>query len=362
MRRHARVVLAVIFFLSLAPILRAQSQATTGVIEGTVVDASASALPGATVVVRNTGTNFEQTLSTDRQGRFRALQLPLGSYRVTVSLQGFTTLVRDGLTLEVGQTITLPLKLEISAVQQEVKVTAEAPVVEKTRTEGSTRIDEKAVQNLPNNGHNFLDFTKLTPGVTIVQGPDGDELSINGQKGIENNISVDGADFNNPFFGEQRGGQRPAFTFNLDAVQEVVVVADGANAEFGRSTSGFVNVVTKSGTNDMHGSGHLYYKNQNLSARPQKADGSKDPSFDFNQGQLGATLGGPIQKDSLFYFLAFDGQRARSTKQTDPNRIEPASSRPSPASGAPTRTARSSGPTTRACSWARSTGRPAPRT
>jgi hypothetical protein len=241
---------------------------------------------------------------------------------VTVSLAGFTTLVREGLTLEVGQTITLALKLEISAVQQEVKVTAEAPIVEKTRTEGATRIDEKAVQNLPNNGHNFLDFTKLTPGVTIVQGPDGDELSINGQKGIQNNISVDGADFNNPFFGEQRGGQRPAFTFNLDAVQEVVVVADGANAEFGRSTSGFVNVVTKSGTNDFHGSSHLYYKNQSLAARPQKADGSKDPSFDFDQGQLGATLGGPIQRDSLFFFLAFDGQRASSTKQTDPNRIE----------------------------------------
>jgi hypothetical protein len=100
-------------------------------------------------------------------------------------------------------------------------------------------------------------------------------------------------------------------------------VADGANAEFGRSTSGFVNVVTKSGTNLFQGSTHLYYRNQAFAARPQKADGSKDPEFDFNQGQLGATLGGPILKDSLFFFLAFDGQRARSTKQTDPNRIEP---------------------------------------
>jgi hypothetical protein len=322
MSKPLRVALVVLCAFSLASALWAQSQATTGVIEGTVTDATGAALPGGTVVVRNTATNFEQTLTTDRQGRFRALLLPLGPYRVTVSLAGFATLVREGLNLEVGQTITLALKLEISAVQQEVKVTAQAPVIEESRTEGSTRIPEIAVQNLPNNGHNFLDFTKLTPGVTIVQGPDGDELSINGQKGIENNISVDGADFNNPFFGEQRGGQRPAFTFNLDAVQEVVVVADGANAEFGRSTSGFVNVVTKSGTNDFHGTSHLYYKNQNLSARPQKADGSKDPTFDFNQGQLGATLGGPIQKDSLFFFLAFDGQRARSTKQTDPTRIE----------------------------------------
>src|SRR5262249_47929212 len=211
---------------------------------------------------------------------------------------------------EVGATITLPMKLEISTVQQEVNVTAQAPVVEQSRTAGATYIEEKAVNNLPNLQHNFIDFTKLTPGVSTVQSPDGEQLIVNGQKGIQNNVSVDGADFNNPFFGEYRGGQRPAFTFNLDAIQEVVVVADGANAEFGRSSSGFVNVVTKSGTNDLHGTAHLYYKDQSTAARLQNADGSKQPEFDFNQGQLGATLGGPIKKDTLFYFLGFDGQRA----------------------------------------------------
>src|SRR6266542_1012351 len=300
----------------------AQAQATTGVIEGSVVDPSGGALPGATVSLKNTATGFEQVLTTDPQGRFRGLLLPLGPYRVTVSLAGFAKLVREGLRLEVGQTISLPLKLEISTVQQEVRVTAEAPIVERSRTAGATYIEEKAVNNLPNLQHNFLDFTKLTPGVTTVQSPDGEQLIVNGQKGIQNNVSVDGADFNNPFFGEYRGGQRPAFTFNLDAVQEVVVVTDGANAEFGRSSSGFVNVVTKSGTNDFHGSGHLYYKNQSLAARPLDEHGNAKPEFDFNQGQLGATLGGPVKRDSLFFFLAFDGQRARSTKQTDPNRIE----------------------------------------
>ena len=117
---------------------------------------------------------------------------------------------------------------------------------------------------MPNNGRNFLSFMQLTPGVTIVQGPDGDEISVNGQKGITNNISVDGADFNNPFFGEQRGGQRPAFTFNQDAVKEMVVVADGAAPEFGRSGSGFVNVVTKSGTNTPGGSAHVFFKADKL--------------------------------------------------------------------------------------------------
>src|SRR5712692_2405599 len=322
MRKLNGVALAILCSFSLASALWAQSQATTGIIEGTVVDATGAALPGATVSLKNTATNFEQTVTTDREGRFRGVLLPLGPYRVTVTLQGFATLVRDGVSLAVGQTITLPLRLELATVRQEVKVTAEAPVVETSQTAGTTRIDEKAVQGLPNAAHNFLDFTKLTPGVTIVQGPDGDELSINGQKGISNNISVDGADFNNPFFGEQRGGQRPPFTFNLDAVQEVVVIADGANAEFGRSASGFVNVVTKSGTNDPHGSGHLYYKDDSLASRAAKPGGGTANKFNFDRYQAGATLGGPIRHDSLFYFLAVDAQRGRSTKQTDPTRIE----------------------------------------
>ena len=122
------------------------------------------------------------------------------------------------------------------------------------------------MEGLPNNGRNIFNYTTLTPNVAIVQGPDGDEISIGGQRGIHNNVSVDGADFNNPFFGEQRGGQRPAFTFNLDAVQDFVVVADGANAEFGRSSGGFVNVITKSGTNEFHGSAHYFGKYDALSA------------------------------------------------------------------------------------------------
>src|ERR1700719_1342883 len=234
-----------LLFLSLAftATLFAQSQATTGVIEGTVVDATGASLPGVTVTARNTATNFEQQTVTDREGRFRIVLLPLGPYTVTTSLQGFGTTLQKGLDLGVGQTLTLPVTMKQAAVSEQIVVTAAAPLIEAARTEGSTRIDQKAVAGLPNNGRNFLDYTKLTPGVTIVQGPDGDELSINGQNGIENNVSVDGADFNNPFFGEQRGGQRPPFTFNLDAVKEMVVIGDGANAEFGRSTSGFVNVV-----------------------------------------------------------------------------------------------------------------------
>jgi hypothetical protein len=314
--------LSLVLMAALASGVFAQSQATTGVIEGTVSDPDGGVLPGATVTLLNTATNYEQVATTGNEGRFRAVLLPLGPYRITVSLEGFATLVREGIDLAVGQTINLPLSLQLAGIEQEITVTAEAPVVETTRSEGITRIDDKAIEGLPNNGRNFLDFTRLTPGVTIVQGPDGDELSINGQKGIHNNVSVDGADFNNPFFGEQRGGQRPPFTFNLDAVKEVVVVADGANAEFGRSSSGFVNVVTKSGTNQLAGTGHLFWKNQELSAAAENPDGSRADKFDNEQTQAGFTLGGPFVEDKLFYFLAADYQDGASTKQTDPSRIE----------------------------------------
>jgi hypothetical protein len=314
--------LIALFFAGLAGPAFAQSQATTGVIEGTVVDPSGAPVPGAGVTIRNTATNFERTATTDADGRFRGLLLPLGPYRVTVAMAGFATLVRDGINLAVGQTVNLPLTLKVSNIQEEVVVTGEAPLVETSRAEGSDRINEEAIRGLPNNGRNFLDFTKLTPGVSIVQGPDGDELTINGQKGIANNISVDGADFNNPFFGEQRGGQRPPFTFNLDAVKEVVVVAEGAPAEFGRSNGGFVNVVTKSGTNQVHGTVHGYFKNEGLSSAPKRGDGTTAPKTDFSQNQAGFTVGGPIVKDKAFFFTAFDYQRGRSTKQTEPSRIE----------------------------------------
>ncbi|MGH9419956.1 MAG: TonB-dependent receptor plug domain-containing protein, partial [Thermoanaerobaculia bacterium] len=261
-------------------------------------------------------------LITDSAGRFRGVLLPLGPYEVTVALQGFGTKVEKGIDLQVGQTIKLPIVLDQAAVSEKIEVTAAPPLIDTGRTEGSTRIDDKAMSGLPNNGRNFLEFTKLTPGVTTVQGPDGDELSINGQKGISNNVSVDGADFNNPFFGEQRGGQRPAFTFNLDAVKEMVVVADGANAEFGRSMSGFVNVITKSGTNDMNGTAHVVYKNDGLSSRPKTSTGGIGPKYSSDQTQTGFTLGGPFVKDRVFYFAALDLQKANATKQTDPNRIE----------------------------------------
>jgi len=297
----------------------AQSQANTGTIEGIVNDPSGRAVAGAQVTATNVGTNFTRTLTTDTEGRFRALLLPLGPYKVTVKASNFGTLVREGLDLAVGQTISLTLVLSISQVEQVVSVSAEAPILESGRVESSTYLDHRSVQDLPNNGRNFLSLVPLTPGVSIVQGPDGDEISINGQKGINNNVSIDGADNNNPFFGEQRGGQRPAFTVSLDAIKEFQVVADSAPAEFGRSSGGFINVVTKSGTNTVHGTLHMYQKWTGLTSR--LSDGTRLSGF--SQEQFGGTIGGAIKKDKLFYFAAFDQQFFTQTKQNNPNRIDP---------------------------------------
>src|SRR5215831_6408107 len=305
---------------SAAPIRTfAQSQANTGTIEGVVNDPSGRAAAGATVTLTNTGTNFTRDVQTDEEGRFRGLLLPLGPYKVTVKAANFSTLVREGLDLAVGQTITLTLTMSISQVEQVISVNADAPIIETGRVEGSTYLNTRSVQDLPNNGRNFLSLVPLTPGVSIVQGPDGDEISINGQKGINNNVAIDGADNNNPFFGEQRGGQRPAFTVSLDAIKEFQVVADSAPAEFGRSSGGFINVVTKSGTNEVHGSAHEYQKWTGLTSR--LSDGTRLSAF--SQEQFGGTVGGAIRKDKLFYFVAYDQQFFTQTKQNNAARIDP---------------------------------------
>jgi len=310
----------VVLALAFPVVLAAQSQATTGVIRGTVTDPSGTAVAGATVVLHETQTGFQRQVVTNERGIFVAPLMPLGSYDVSARAVGFSEARRTGVRLGLGETVNLNLAL--AAVQlQAVVVEATEPVVEATKIESSTRLPEAAVSRLPNNGRNYLNLTLLTPHVAIVQGPDGDELSIGGQKGIHNNVMVDGADFNNPFFGEQRGGQRPPFTFNLDAVQEIVVTSAGANAEFGRSSGGFVNVVTKSGTNELHGSLHYYGKGGALSGVARH--GSESLSPDFTQHQFGFTLGGPIKRDRAFFFLAYDQQIYDETKQTDPNRIDP---------------------------------------
>jgi Carboxypeptidase regulatory-like domain/TonB-dependent Receptor Plug Domain len=279
-----------------------QTQSTTGTIEGTVTDEQGAIVPGATVEIKNLDTNASRTLTTDETGRFVALALQPGPYSVTVSKQGFATAEAPRLELTVGQALKIPVTMKISGV--EARVTIAAPTVDTVKTESSTTLNERAVSSTPILGRKFEDLLTLTPGVSISQGPDGDEINFAGQRGIFNNVSLDGGDYNNGFFGEQLGGQRAAIDIPLDAVKEFQVVATGATAEFGRTAAGIVNVISKSGTNDVHGSVFYFQRLEGLTANTKP---DNKPLTDFNRSQYGGTVGGPFQRDKAFYFLAFEG-------------------------------------------------------
>src|SRR5438445_7342100 len=278
-----------------------QSQITAGTVQGDVVDEKGGSVAGATVEAKNLATNFAQTDTTNTDGHFAFLSLAPGRYTLTISKAGFATIVQENVNLTVGQTISLPVTMKVSSVSQQIVVT-DVPIVEVTKTESSSTLNELTVSSTPVLGRKFEDLLTLTPGVSITQGPDGDEITFNGQRGIFNNVSLDGGDYNNGFFGEQEGGQRAAIDITLDAVKEFQVVASGANAEFGRTAGGVINVITKSGTNDIHGSAFEYQRLEALASNT--SDGK--PLDSFHREQFGGTIGGPIKRDKMFVFGAFE--------------------------------------------------------
>jgi hypothetical protein len=299
------VFTVVIISLAATAGLRAQSQITTAVIDGTVVDTSGAVLPGVEVEIRNLDTNLTRSLTTDRNGRFVALQLPPGTYTVTLKLSGFATHVQENVLASVGDTVRLNPAMKVSGVAETVTVTTTSPAVETTRTTAASTLNERTIESTPILGRKFEDLLTLTPGVSVVQGPDGDEITFSGQRGVFNNISLDGGDYTNGFFGEQVGGQRAAIDITLDAVKEFQVIATGASAEFGHTAGGVVNVITKSGTNQIKGSLFHYQRVEGLTSNT--SDGK--PLTDFHREQFGGTVGGPLVRDKAFYFLALEGVR-----------------------------------------------------
>jgi hypothetical protein len=220
----------------------------------------------------------------------------------------------------VGGKLTLAMALSVSAKGETVTVTSEVPVVETTRTQVSSNVNERAIRELPVNGRNFIDFVLLTPGVTrdVRQG----DISFAGQRGTMNSLTVDGADNNNTFFGQttgRTGSGRAPYQFSQDAVQEFQVNSNSYSAELGRAGGAVINVVTKSGTNQFHGAGFWFYRDQSLNANDpiavqnavlgHRAIPAK-PKYHFNQ--FGGDLGGPIVKDKLFFFFDYDGQRNKT--------------------------------------------------
>jgi len=285
----------------LAGSVAAQSQITTGVIQGTVMDPSGAVVPGAEIEAKNLDSNVTRSAQTDSDGRFVFLQLQPGRYKVTIKKSGFATIVQENINLTVGQTISLTPAMKVTSAQEVITVT-EVATVETTKTEVSNTLNERTVSNIPVLGRKFEDLLTLTPGVSIVQGPDGDEITFNGQRGIFTNVSLDGGDYINGFFGEQVGGQRAAIDIPLDAVREFQVVASGASAEFGRTAAGVVNVISRSGTNQWHGSIYHFQRHENLSSNTS----DNKPLTDFHREQYGATVGGPLVQDKAFMFFAIE--------------------------------------------------------
>ena len=287
---------------------RAQSQATTGEINGRVVDAQNAAMPGVTVTAKSPQTGYVRTVVTSPDGLYTLPLMPPDTYDVTFELAGFGVVTRP-VVLTVGSTITANQTLQVSSIAETVTVTAASPLIESSATVRTTTVDANAIANLPINGRRFQDFITLTPTVQV--DPQRGQLSFAGQRGINSNVSIDGADYNQPFFGGIRGGERSnnAFTVPQESIQEFQVVAAGYSAEFGRSTGGLVNAITKSGTNSMRGS--LFYVNRNR-------DWAEKNAFDQNaaptQQQFGGSWGGPIRRDRLFYFTSLESQTFENTR------------------------------------------------
>jgi len=309
MRKLLCAVFVLTFALGLVSSGWGQAQITTATVQGDVLDEKGGSVPAAAVEAKNLDTNFVRTETTDADGHFAFLNLAPGRYTLTISKSGFATVLQQNLNLTVGQVLTIPVSLKVSSVAQQIVVT-DVPVIELTKTESSSTLNELDVAQTPVLGRKFEDLLTLTPGVAITQGPDGDEINFNGQRGIFNNISLDGGDYNNGFFGEQEGGQRAAIDITLEAVKEFQVIASGANAEYGRTAGGVVNVVTKSGTNDIHGSAFEYFRTEALAAAT--SDGK--PLDNFRRNQFGGSVGGPLIKDKLFFFAAGEGIRENLTR------------------------------------------------
>jgi hypothetical protein len=240
---------------------------------------------------------MSRTIVTDDAGRFVLPRLAVGSYTVDATLQGFQTLHYEGITLRVGGTETLDLVLTPGALSEAVTVVATATPVDRSAGATSASISQLAIEELPVRGRNFTEFVQLSP--TVVQESDRSGLVISGQRSINSNVAIDGADFNDPLQGNQRGGNETAFFFPQSAVREFQVVRSGAGAEVGRTGAGFVNVVTKSGTNRMHGDGFLNLRNRKLTSKD-----AFDRKLDNRQEQFGASAGGPLVSNRVFFFAA----------------------------------------------------------
>jgi hypothetical protein len=301
-------------FMASAISVRAQQNVSGAALGGRVEDQNGAVIHGATVSVKNTATNQSQTMATDEEGRFRFSYLPVGNYELKIEFNGFSPLTRN-LTATVGQVIDLDLVMEVKG---ELIIIDEyfgnSPLVEISRTQITETILPKDVENLPLNGRNFLDLALLVPGVSRTNtgsvqkfaetsAVPGTGISIAGQRNLNNSFIVDGASANDDSV------ELAGTYYSQEVIGEFQVVTNGASAEYGRASSGFVSIATRGGTNTFHGKFYGFLRNDRFDARNPLAAG-KDPLM---QTQYGGSFGGPIKKDKTFFFANFEQTRRRDT-------------------------------------------------
>ncbi len=306
-------VLALFSFFFTAPSLHAQS--TGGRIRGTVTDASGGAVSGAKISLVNIGTNITREAMTGATGEYLFLEVPVGTYQIDVNQAGFKKFVRKDLVVDLNAVLAVDIALQVGGSTETVEVTGEPPVIDTTTTQLGAVVNSRDVTELPLNARDTYQLLQLQPGVQSQLGNDlfyGSDkpgvVTVNGGRGRSNNYSVNGGDGNDLF------ANLPAVQPSPDTIEEFRVITNSFDAEYGRNSGAVVNVVTKSGTNDYHGSVFEFFRNKVLNAK-----GFYDPTKpDFQQNQFGATLGGPIKKDKTFFFASYEGRRIKQGISSTP--------------------------------------------
>lgn len=301
----------------------AQSESSSGQITGAITDSAGAAVPNATVTVTNKETGLTRTATTNDEGLYTIVLIPSGTYTVSAQAGSFAETKLENVAVTVGRVTDASITLGVGAVQESVTVVS-GDQIQVTRNESDAVLNETAITNLPINGRRFQDFVTLTPTAQV--DPQRGQISLSGQKGINSNINVDGVDYNQPFFGGIRGGERSnlAFTIPQESIKEFQVVASGYSAEFGRSTGGIVNAITKSGDNDIHGSAFYLLRPKRLARGNEYTQALQeqrltaagvDATLAPTQHQFGGSIGGPIRENKLFYFGAYEQQKFNAPRQ-----------------------------------------------
>lgn len=303
------VAAAVLLLVLAAPVL-AQNVQTTGSLRGRIVDDAGAPVAGVEVLARNLDTGLERGSISSEQGLYIVRLLPPGMYRVTTSVIGFGPATADSVRVAIGQTSNANFTLRSEAIELDelVVTSAGGERIDVSDASITELVTSEQIEELPALGRDFTDFITLSGQVALDQGETtGGQFSINGQRASQTNLQIDGVDANNAYFGENRGGARIPFVFSLESIQEFQVITNGYDVEYGNYSGGIVNVVTRSGKNDLEGTVYANYRSDALTGR-----GFLDePVEDYEVAQFAGRISGPIVEDKAFFLFSLDGQRRR---------------------------------------------------